>query len=136
MTSKNNICKCTQRLFHDGHPQQQGPRHLLMPQAAYVDWPKIATASFHLTLLPSFPIATNETPNLKIRLIHLQRMSSIIASLYFAAVHSPFSLEPMNLLSFFQLLSLVLLYLLFFTSSFLCAFSAFPASIHTCFFGF
>lgn len=55
MTSKNNVCKCTQRLLHDGRPQEQGPRHLLGPQAAYVDWPKIATASFHLRFLPSFP---------------------------------------------------------------------------------
>jgi hypothetical protein len=54
MTSKNNICKCTQRLWHDGHPWEQGPRNLPMPQAACVDWPEIATVSFYLRLLPLF----------------------------------------------------------------------------------
>lgn len=50
MTSKNNICKCTQRLLHDGYPWEQGRRNLPMPQAACVDWPEIATASFYLRL--------------------------------------------------------------------------------------
>lgn len=127
MTSKNNLCKCTRRLFHDGYPQEQGPRHLLMPQAAYVDWPKIATASFHLRLLPLFPSATNGAPNRRIRLILLQRMSPI--PFVNTSAFGSSAVELMN----FQLLSLVLLYLLFFTSSILCAFSVFPAFLSTSF---
>lgn len=77
MTSKNNICQCTQRLLHDGRPLEQGPRQLPLPQAAYVDSPKIATVSSHLRLLPSSPSATNVTLNPRIRPPLLQRMSSI-----------------------------------------------------------
>lgn len=74
MTSKNNICKCTQRLWHDGCPWEQGPRNLPMPQAACVDWLKIATASFYLRLLPLFPPARDVASWLQsVRL--LQRIS-------------------------------------------------------------
>lgn len=77
MTSKNNICQCTQRLLHDGRPLEQGPRQLPLPQAAYVDSPKIATVSSHLRLLPSSPSATNVTLDPRIRPVLLQRISSI-----------------------------------------------------------
>lgn len=136
MTSKNIFCKCTQKLLLDGHPQEPGPRHLPMPQAAYVDWPKIATARFHLRFLPAFPLATNVTPNLRTRLIHLQKMCSIMSKSAFCCSAQSILFEVNEFpLSFFQLLSLVLLHLLFFTSLLLCDFSTFPAFISTYFCG-
>lgn len=97
MTSKNNFCKCTQRLLHDGHPQEPGPRHLLMPQAAYVDWPKIATARFHLRFLPTFPPSYKcKLPTWEPDWFTYKKMCSIMSKSAFAAVHSPFSLKLMN----------------------------------------
>lgn len=46
-------------------PLGAGPRNLPMPQAACVDWPKIATASFYLSLLPLFPPARDVTSQLQ-----------------------------------------------------------------------
>lgn len=127
MTSKNNICQCTQRLLHDGRPLEQGPRQLPLPQAAYVDSPKIATVSSHLRLLPSSPSATNVTLNPRIRPVLLQRMSSI-PSVRVAAELSLFSLESMN---FYHSSCRLLCYYIYFTSSVLCAFSTLPAFIYS-----
>lgn len=70
--------------------------------------------------LPSFPPATNVTPNLRIRLILLKRMSLIplvSKSEFCYSVQFVFCGVNKFLLLFFQLLSLVLLYLLYFPIS-------------------
>ena len=77
MTSKNTICQCTQRLLHDGYPQEQGPRHLPLPQGCLCWFAENSNSKLSPKASAMFSPATDVTLSRRIRQILSQWVSPI-----------------------------------------------------------